>query len=125
MLKSNKFWIIALGGALAISVAAVLLLQRAPTSVAYIYQNSELIRKLDLSTVTEPYSFTIQGNGSDVNVITVENGRICISEANCPDGSCVRQGWVKGGLVPIVCLPHNIVIKLEGNEKPEVDAIVG
>jgi len=124
LLKSNKFWIILLSVVLLASIVTVLLLSRVPATTASIYINGELIERLDLSTVPEPYSVTVN-NGYGVNVISVERGRICISEANCPDGSCVRQGWISSGIVPIVCLPHRLVIQFDSDASPDVDAIVG
>jgi len=123
-LKSNKFWIIILGVVLLVSAAAAFLLARTPASIALIELDGILIERLDLSTVAEPYSFTVESN-SGFNIISVDKGRIRISESDCPDGICVRQGWISGGSVPIVCLPHRLIIRLEGGETPVVDAIVG
>jgi len=123
-LKSNGFWFILLGGVLIISVIAAILVRQAPANRALIYSDGELIRSIELSAVTEKYSFTVN-NGSGLNVILVENGRIRVSESNCPDGFCVYQGWVSGGAVPVVCLPHRLVIKLEGGSAPDVDAVAG
>ena len=47
------------------------------------------------------------------NRIVVEPGRICVSEANCPDGICISQGWLSDQDVPIVCLPHRLIIKIK------------
>ena len=124
LLKSNKFWIAVLGAVLVISVIAVYLLLKTPVRQAKIYKNGLLISTINLETVNEPYSFTVE-SGSDVNVISVERGRICISESNCPGNLCTRQGWSGDGMIPIVCLPHNLVIKLEGSNAPTLDAVVG
>jgi len=60
------------------------------------------------------------------NIISVEQGRIRVFAASCPDLICVRQGWVSNGLVPIVCLPNRLVITLDdGNNDKGVDAVVG
>jgi hypothetical protein len=123
-LKSNKFWVIILSAALLVSAVAAFLLARTPASIALIELDGVLIERLDLSIVAEPYSFTVESN-SGFNIISVDKGRIRISESDCPDGICVRQGWISGGSVPIVCLPHRLIIRLEGGETPIVDAIVG
>jgi hypothetical protein len=36
--------------------------------------------------------------------------------ANCPDQTCVKQGVIKDGTVPIVCLPHKVIVRIEGGE---------
>ena len=125
-MKSNRFWFIVLGGVLLVSVAASILIRQTPAAKALIFKDGVLIETLDLSAVTEPYSFTVE-SGDGINVISAERGRIRISDADCPDGSCVRQGWISDGLLPIVCLPHRLVIMLEGSDTNgnEIDAIVG
>jgi hypothetical protein len=123
-LKTNKFWIILLCAMLIVSAAVALALRRAPANFACIYQDGALLEKVDLSAVTEPYTITIECEGG-ANVIAVENGRICVSGATCSDGSCVRQGWLSGGVTPIVCLPHRLVIELENAKTPDLDAVVG
>jgi len=123
-MKSTRFWLVVLGAIIILSAAAALLLMQAPASQASIYSDGALMQKLDLTGVAEPFTLTIEGGGG-FNIIAVERGRIRISDADCPDGSCVRQGWVSGGVTPIVCLPHRLVIALEGGSAGGVDAIVG
>ena len=125
-MRSNWFWIAALGALVLISVAAMLLLERAPAGRANVYQDGVLVESINMSAVAEPYSFTVTG-AAGYNVITVESGLICVSDASCPDKLCVRQGWVGSNAIPIVCLPHRLVIRLEleSSAYPEVDAVVG
>ena len=123
-MKSNKFWIVLLSAILLVSVITAATLRHGTANQAYIYLDGKLIESLNLSEITEPYSFAVESE-TGINVITVENGRICVSEADCPDGSCVRQGWISGGATPIVCLPHKLVIELETTSSPDVDAVAG
>ncbi|MCL2045778.1 MAG: NusG domain II-containing protein [Oscillospiraceae bacterium] len=97
---------------------------RRPANYAKVYQDGILIATLDLSAYDEPYTFVVQWESFE-NVIEVENGRIRIAHADCPDNFCVHQGWISGGARPIVCLPHRLIIQLENPTKPQVDAIVG
>ena len=53
-------------------------------------------------------------DGVCANRITVENGRVCVSEANCPDRICVRRGWIRFAGESIVCLPHKLVVTVRG-----------
>ena len=48
------------------------------------------------------------------NVIVVENGRVCVKEANCPDKICVRTGWIQYDGQMIVCLPHKLIVTVVG-----------
>lgn len=95
--------------------------------LAEIYLNGEQIKIISLSAVDTPYSFTVEGeNGT--NIISVEHGRICVSEADCPDQICVHQGWVSGCVTPIVCLPNKLVIQFEiiteGISEEAIDGVI-
>ena len=124
MLGTNRFWVLLLSAVILISAAALLLLRQAPASVARIYLDGELVDSVDLTAVTGPYTFTVEAPGG-YNIVSVEQGRIRISDADCRDGSCVRQGWLSNGVIPIVCLPHGVVITLDGGGHLNIDAVVG
>ena len=107
-----------IAGLLAAAVAGsavFILLQRgrAPAPVARISRDGFLLEEIALSRVDEPYSLTLEDE-SGRNVLSVERGRVCVSEADCPDQVCVKQGWVSSGAAPIVCLPHKLVVELAG-----------
>ena len=93
--------------------AAVLLFQgpKARAPVARITRDGVLLEEIDLDRVAEPRSFTLE-DGSGANTVQVERGRIRISAADCPDQVCVKQGWISGGAVPIICLPHRLTIEI-------------
>ncbi len=98
----------------AVAASAAWLLLRdgdtdAPT--ARILRDGVLLEEIDLDRVAEPYSFTLE-DGSGANTVQVERGRIRISAADCPDQVCVKQGWISGGAVPIICLPHRLTIEI-------------
>lgn len=114
-MKRTKFWVILIVIVLLLSVAASVFVFRAHISggVVGVYHHGELVKKIHLDTVTTPYTFTV-GDASDYNVVSVERGRICVSDASCPDHVCMKTGWISDGAVPIVCLPNELVIKVEG-----------
>ena len=114
-MKRTKFWVILIVIVLLLSVAASVFVFRAHISggVVGVYHHGELVKKIHLDTVTTPYTFTV-GDASDYNVVSVERGRICVSDATCPDHVCMKTGWISDGAVPIVCLPNELVIKVEG-----------
>lgn len=125
-MKSTKFWIILIA---IIAVAAVVgtyvVYTAAPGTVAKVYSEGELVREIDLSRVTEAYSFTVTSADGGENVVSVEPGRICVSSADCPDKICVNQGWADSGAAPIVCLPNELVIRLTDPDGTEnaIDAV--
>lgn len=123
-MKSTKFWIAVICVILLLSVAAaaaVFLFYGAGTT-ASVYHGGELIDRIQLDTVTTPYSFTVESDDGHYNVIQVEQGRICVSDASCPDHVCVKTGWISEGGIPIVCLPNELVIQIESKASNEIDA---
>ncbi len=115
-MKSNKFWILIIAALFllaCIGTAAVYLFTDTGNTVC-IYQHGTLVDTIHLDTVTTPYSFTMETENDGYNVIKVEPGRICVSEASCPDHVCINTGWLSDGIVPIVCLPNELVIQIEG-----------
>ncbi len=54
---------------------------------------------------------TINGVGGS-NVLVIKNGEACISEADCPDGLCVKTGNIKYKGQSVICLPHRVVIEI-------------
>lgn len=102
----------------AVAVSAAVLLLRggsAPSPVARITRDGVLLEEIDLETVDQPWSFTLE-DGSGTNTVQVEQGRIRISEADCPDQVCVNRGWISDSTVPIICLPHKLMIEIVGGE---------
>ena len=104
--------------------AFVLLRPTGTGAVARITLDGELVEEIDLSAVTEPYTFTLEGPGGFTNTIQVEHGRIRVLEAGCPDQVCVNQGYISDGTVPIVCLPNRLVIEIVGGGD-SLDAAAG
>lgn len=51
----------------------------------------------------------------------VENGKISIVDADCPDLVCVKTGAISKEGQSIICVPNHIVITIEGEN--EIDAI--
>ena len=122
-MRSTRSWVAVTAAVLALAaLAAVLVRVLAPAgTVAEITVDGQVVERIDLSRVTEGYSFTVEGQWGS-NTVEVEPGRIRVSAADCPDQVCVRQGWVSDSASPIVCLPHRLVIQLTGGESG-VDAV--
>ena len=91
--------------------------------MARIYQDGVLIREIDLDSLSAPLTFTVEFQGR-TNTITAQPGRIRVESADCPDQVCVDQGWISDGTVPIVCLPHKLVIEIVGGAEA-LDAAAG
>ena len=57
------------------------------------------------------------------NVISVHDGRICVSDADCPDCSCVKQGDISKKGDKIVCLPHKLIVEIDSEDNTELDSV--
>jgi len=125
-MKTQKFWLFLVGALLLVSAAASILIfrGRAEASAARIYQDGECIRTIELVRVDAPFSFTVEWEGG-YNLIEVERGRIRVAEADCPDQVCVRHGAVQYAGESIVCLPHKLVITIEGGAANDIDGSTG
>ncbi len=119
MLKTRT-WVIILAAVLicAVGLSFWTLGRKADGTVANVYQDGVCIRSIDLSRITESERIVIEGAGG-TNTILVEPGRICIEAAGCPDQVCVNTGWISDSAAPIVCLPHRLVIRIEGRAESD------
>lgn len=109
-------WLCALLGA--VVIGSVVWLLNLPQSVAHpvavIMQDGVEIQRIDLTNVQMPCEWSIYDAKGGENVIRVEEGRIGVVSADCPDQVCVRQGYIENSVVPIACLPHKLLIEIEG-----------
>lgn len=123
-MKSTKFWVIVIAILLIISCAGAWSVYHfhGAGNVAYIYQNGKLLESINLDTVTTPYELKIESVNGGYNVISVEHGKICVSDASCPDHVCMNTGWISNSIVPIVCLPNELVIQINNGNQNDIDA---
>ncbi|MCH5269273.1 MAG: NusG domain II-containing protein [Lachnospiraceae bacterium] len=97
---------------------------KAPKALyAHIYLQGELLTSIDLRTVTETYTFTVEIPEGGSNTIGVKPGAITVLDADCPDRLCVLTGYTDSTLLPIICLPHGLIIRLETAHDTTPDAI--
>jgi len=47
-----------------------------------------------------------------------------VTDADCPDRLCVKQRAISKQGETIVCLPHRLIVKIEGGDAPDVDGVV-
>jgi hypothetical protein len=91
-----------------------------PSLSAEILQDGKIIRNIKLKHGAPAEEFTIESNNG-CNVIRVEGDKIAVIYADCPDKNCVRRGWLKKAGDSTVCLPHRLVIIVQGNS--EIDGV--
>ena len=116
----TKIWIIAIALLLAVCVGLSLwlLVPGERADYAEVWSDGELLFTLDLRLDQEKTVSTEFGT----NVITVKDGKIAVTQADCPDHYCMQRGFCDSG-AQIVCLPNRLVIRFVGEQ--EVDGVVG
>ena len=76
----------------------------------------------------ERHSLAVNGtfplNGGS-NILVIEDGKAWLSDANCPDHICVKQGKIHYTGQVITCLPNHLTVTVEGGESDGVDLVVG
>lgn len=115
----TKTWVILLSVLLAVCLGMSLwLLRPQQAGYAQVWSDGKLIHTLDLQVdrVVEVK------NDSGSNRIEVLDGKIAVTEADCPDHHCINRGFCSGG-VQIVCLPNKLVIRFVG--ATEIDGVAG
>lgn len=62
------------------------------------------------------------GSDGAWNVLRIAGGQAAVIDANCGDYTCVNTGpiWREGET--IVCLPHRLMVSIEGGEASPFDA---
>lgn len=55
------------------------------------------------------------------NIIYIHDGKVKMTEADCPDKVCLKSGYIEKPGQTIVCLPHRLVIEIKGENKAETD----
>ena len=116
----TRTWIILLCALLLLSVLACIpLLSSKPAGRAKITSDGEVITIVDLKIDQE---FTVESDRGGSNTITVKDGAIAVTAAECPDHYCMKRGFCNGG-TQIVCLPNRLVISFL--QEADVDFVAG
>lgn len=95
------------------SAGSYMYLQKRNTKLkAYIYNHNILTGVYSLS---KEQLIKINENC----IAEIKDNKIRMLESDCPDKRCIRQGW--SDLLPIICLPNQIVIEIKAdNQKRKI-----
>jgi hypothetical protein len=109
--------LLVLSGALAL----FLLLTRQDGGIVRVQVDGETVMELPLDRDTQ----VVLGEGEHTNTLVIQNGTAQVVEASCPDRVCVRHGAIQYEGESIVCLPHRLVVSIEGGAGNDVDGTAG
>ena len=117
----TRTWIILFAALLILcgGLSIPLLLPGEASTHAEITSQGKLLKTVDLRIDQE---FTVETPEGGTNTITVAEGKIAVTQANCPDHYCMQRGYCNSG-TEIVCLPNRLVIRFLGEQT--IDAVVG
>ena len=117
----TKYWIflISLILLLSLGLSIPLLTTRKDAACAEIISDGQVMQVVDLNIDREISITTAKGG---TNTITVKDGKIGVTEANCPDHYCMDRGMCSSG-VQIVCLPNKLIIRFRVEQT--VDSVAG
>lgn len=86
-------------------------------AVVQIYQDGELVKEISLGE-----DQTIRLTGTYRNTIEIRDGKVAVTETDCPGADCAHSGWISSVGRSIVCLPNRVEIRIVGDA--EVDFVV-
>ena len=114
-MKNRKILIAAILVFLVSVCLSVFILRHSDKQIIEIVQDGELLYTFDLNDAADRV-IRISAPDGGYNLVQIQNGTICISEADCPDQTCVNTGALKSDYLPIVCLPHKLIVRFAEEE---------
>ena len=117
----TRYWIIALALVLIFSTGGGIYQMNINQNAAFanIISDGEIMKTVSLHMDQE---FTVTAPNGGENTITVQDGKIAVTAATCPDHYCMQRGFCDGG-TQIVCLPNRLVIEFAAES--EIDGMIG
>lgn len=84
---------------------------------AVVRLNGEEVARYSLG---EDGSYELNGG---TNILVIEDGEAYLSDADCPDRLCVKQGHIHFSGQCITCLPNKLTVTIEGGENNGIDLV--
>ena len=79
---------------------------------AVVSAQGKVVRTLELHPGAR-LTWRVQG-GRVPAIVEVEGVRVRMLEAGCANGICLKQGWIEQPGQSVVCVPGEIVLRIEG-----------
>jgi len=98
---------------LALLAVGLALCLRTPGGVAVIRVGDTEYGRYPLS---EDREITVTLPEGGYNVIVIRDGRVSVSDADCPDRLCVKTPAARFRHQTVICLPHRVTVTVEGGE---------
>ena len=118
-------------GLILLSVASMLFVMDL-THVSSDTGNKKVVVSVDGKKIAEyplkiDATYELSGSHLGTNTLVIKSGKAYISEANCPDKQCMKQGKISRAGEMLVCLPNRVVVKIVDSKKdePVIDGVSG
>lgn len=108
-------------------LVAVLLLIAAASYILFTLSDekpNKIVVRVD-GEIVETFDISQDGTYSlnnGTNILVIKDNEAWLTEANCPDKLCVKQGKISKVNQCITCLPNKLTVTVEG-ENSDVDLI--
>ncbi len=124
MVQNKKKNIILFGGLLLLIIAAFLI-----RGVLYSGQEAHIEIVCDNNVryvfgMDEVETIRVEHPDGSYNTVQIEHGTVWVSDADCDNHDCIKQGKILKVGQSIICLPHRMVIRIVGAQDSEYDAVV-
>ena len=83
-----------------------------------VYRDGERIAEYPLQ---EERELLLKSGNGGTNILRISDGEADMVDADCPDRTCVGMHAIRHVGETIICLPHRLEIRIEGEKEPEVD----
>ena len=115
--KNDLIFLLLVLAAAGIFFVGHMLMNRQSAGVVEIQIDGKVTKTLSLD---KERAFKINGG---TNTVQIENGKVKMAAADCPDQICVHQKAISRNGESIICLPNKIVLKIVSDEESELDAV--
>lgn len=119
-MKNKVFLVIIIAIFLVGLIGSIAVFTSGAKSNIRILSGGEEVYAADLSAAQDT-TFDVEREGH-INTIEIRDHQIRVVQADCPDQTCVHMGWLKNSQMPIVCLPHQMVIEF-ADDAADIDAV--
>ena len=82
-----------------------------------IYRDSVLIEEIPFDAIKEERRVRYSTPDGGYNIVSFSPEGVSITEASCPDKTCIHIGRIRDSSLPLVCLPNRLVITISDPEE--------
>ena len=119
--RRNDIWLLVGIAAVLAVFAAIYFATRTTGEWVTVIQNGDEIARYALS---ENREIPITNGDTVTNVLVIQDGKAFVQTATCPDQICVKHRAVSKTGETVVCLPNELVIKIEASSDGDVPDMV-